>query len=1102
MSPPDLAAPPPDDGEAIEQADEPALATDAAAAGVPPSLAHVRGVATRAVTRLGDTSWETIVTGFVVAACALFVFQTVQPAYIFRENTPTGGDMGSHVWGPMFLMREALPHGQLNAWAPDWYAGFPAFQFYMVVPMLAIVVVHVGVRNPLIILSLPAVLALLPLGWLVPRLERYRWALFGLGVFLTILVVPVPYGVAFKLVAVSGLVGMPVAAWSLGKLAGAPFPVPPALALGSLFFIYNLEPTLNSGTGNIIGGNLTSTMAGEFSFSISLTLGLVYLGCLVRGLRTGRGRGLTAVMLALTGLCHIIPAFYVLGATAVALVIWPGRQRLRWFLPTGPVAGLLAAWWVIPFAGRHAYVNDMGWEPLPHTTGGDTRTVWAYLDGPGRAVAVLLVAGVVGAVAAVAVRTGLGTTVARAWTVVAAAGGAFVGGVAVPIVLSHVTAVEAGLGPAQTTTGDSGAQTIFSYLLPASDALDIPLLVAAVGLVVGVVFHQRLAYLLAAMAAGGALGFVVVPDARLWNARLLPLYYLALFLLAALGVAEVVRAASILVSRDPDRPTPWIGVGLAVPVVVAVVVFLGGPLALENVPTGGTNAKGEAELASIARTYRNPGSSWAQFNFKGLEGQPAKAGQGEGAALPDGQGGWPEFRALVATMADLGADPAYGCGRAFWEFDRERVQSYGTTMAPMMLPYFTDGCIGSMEGLYFESSATTPYHFITQCKLSQAGSCSQRDLAYSAFDIERGISQLELMGVRYYLAATDTAVQAATADDRLTEVAVAGPWHVFELRPEATQMVVGLDRLPVVLDGVEPVQDSWLDPAIAWFNDPERFAIPFAIDGPSEWPHVALPEEPLERDDGTERRIGDRELPEFPTEEVRAAVVSDIEVGDESLSFRVDEPGTPVLVRMSYFPNWQVEGAEGPYRVSPNLMVVVPTDTEVRMTYGRTPLDWAAYLLTFLGLLALIGLWRFGPVPIPEGVLARRRRERAEAAAAAVPVGPVGPVRPVGAVPMEAGVDPPVVEEGTGAPPGEESRWDDPPPEGPRSDGSPSAGAEVGPPSADPGDVNAWARPDAFAEGSHGADEVVGTWTPPVDGTDLAGDGPEDAPDERGEPER
>ena len=41
-------------------------------------------------------------------------------------------------------------------------------------------------------------------------------------------------------------------------------------------------------------------------------------------------------------------------------------------------------------------------------------------------------------------------------------------------------------------------------------------------------------------------------------------------------------------------------------------------------------------------------------------------------------------------------------------------------MALMLLPYWTDGCIGSMEGLYFESSATTPYHFLNQSELSEA----------------------------------------------------------------------------------------------------------------------------------------------------------------------------------------------------------------------------------------------------------------------------------------------------------------------------------------------------------------------------------------------
>jgi hypothetical protein len=43
-----------------------------------------------------------------------------------------------------------------------------------------------------------------------------------------------------------------------------------------------------------------------------------------------------------------------------------------------------------------------------------------------------------------------------------------------------------------------------------------------------------------------------------------------------------------------------------------------------------------------------------------------------------------------------------------------------------------------------------------------------------------------------------------------------------------------------------------------------------------------------------------------------------------------------MLVKISYYPRWHVSGATGPYRVSPNLMVVVPTSKDVALHYTST----------------------------------------------------------------------------------------------------------------------------------------------------------------------
>ena len=266
------------------------------------------------------------------------MFAQLDPPLILSDTTPAGGDMGAHVWAPAYLRDNLIPSGRLTGWTPDWYAGFPAMHFYMLVPMLAIV-------------ALSLVL---------------------------------PYGVAFKLVTVSGIVLMPVAAYTFGRLVRLPFPAPALMAVGATVFVFDRSYS-------IYGGNAASTLAGEFAFSISLALALVYLGLVGRGLAEGRHRALAAVMLALTGLCHLIPAFFAIVGTGLWFLLWVGRDsleamgslaadrwramwavtwaRAKWILTMAPVAALLGAFWVLPFYGRSRYLNDMGWRRSP---GGST----------------------------------------------------------------------------------------------------------------------------------------------------------------------------------------------------------------------------------------------------------------------------------------------------------------------------------------------------------------------------------------------------------------------------------------------------------------------------------------------------------------------------------------------------------------------------------------------------------------------------------------------------------------------------------------------------------------------------------------------------------
>jgi hypothetical protein len=265
----------------------------------------------------------------------------------------------------------------------------------------------------------------------------------------------------------------------------------------------------------------------------------------------------------------------------------------------------------------------------------------------------------------------------------------------------------------------------------------------------------------------------------------------------------------------------------------------------------------------------------------------------------------------------------------------------------MLLPYWSGGCIGSMEGLLFESSATTPYHFLNQAELSVTPSEAMVGLDYTALDVPAGIQHLQLLGVRYFMASSPTVEAAASADPSLRLVAETGPWassqagvsttttwKIYEV--QSSPVVTGLANDPAVEKGVGASQSAWLPSSESWYNDPSRWKVFLAQSGPANWPRVA---------------IGD---PSPPQHHVAKTHVTDVRQTDNSVSFHVSKIGTPVLVKVSYFPNWQATGATGPYRVTPNLMVVVPTAHNVVLHYGASRADRVGQVLSVVGLIGLI----------------------------------------------------------------------------------------------------------------------------------------------------
>jgi hypothetical protein len=709
----------------------------------------------------------------------------------------------------------------------------------------------------------------------------------GAFFFAAVLGFVVPMGVALRLVLVASVLGLPWAAWGFGRLARLPFPIPPLLAVATVPFMLDRFQVAE-------GGNLLSTFAGEVNYALALSMTLLLWGVATRGVHDGRRRGIAALLVAGILVTHLVVALYAaVGLIAILCLSWSWRG-LRWMATMGGVGLALSAAYLLPFVAHLGLT----------TTEGQKVKDTAYLAGL--------------------------------------------------FPFARACPAPRPVAPTPQWVPRFGHTCGFSaYYSNQTGHLPVVVLLALAGLTYAVIKRRepgrRALLALAAAGAVTAVAFVLIGEATFWNGRLLPFWYLTLYLLAATGVAELALQAQVSLgrrlrrirstmsrsSRGRQAPPPPTWVARAAPLVclAAVALALG--------PAGGLIPGVHADDPHDApRVLPN-------FIAYDLSGYQAKAA-------------WPEYHGVMETMKRVGA--THGCGRAYADLGGHRnIAAYGSDWAMYLLPYWTENCITSADGLYVESSATSPDLAMVESELAYIHLNPKRELPYQPFSVTTGVRHLRLLGVRYYLALDDAAKAEADRDPELRLLAMSGSWKIYEIA--GSSLVEGLGADPIVLRGLGSGKRDWLGAAIQTYlaaaRSPGASGTPlYTTGGPAAWPrapvaHSSVPGGTVDRD------IAVSPAAQSP---VDAARVSNVVYRNGHIAFDVDRVGAPVLMRESWYPDWHAQGAKGPWRITPNFMVVVPTSHHVVLDFGPDRAGILGLLVSVAGLMSLGLLWLGNPL--------------------------------------------------------------------------------------------------------------------------------------------
>ena len=686
---------------------------------------------------------------------------------VFQNNTPTGGDMGAHIVAIDTFIKDFIPNFQISGWSNDWFAGYPLYYFYF---------------------PLPAVITF----------------------FLDLIF---PFGVAFKLMVVISSI---LVVYSIEKLFSKDLNKFSTIgATAGLFFVLTESFT-------IYGGNLASTLAGQFSFAYSLAFANLSIFYLIKSNNKFRFP-ISSIFLSLCLLSHLIPFLIYIPIYGFYWLINKENMNQK-ILSITIFLALVFRWFVSLFMNLE-FTTNMSYTPF-------------------------------------------------------------------------------------TRLEDLIKEDI------------LPVIFICLALIIAkfkdLIKYKSLNLFELYLVISSILLYFFVPEGALWNGRLVPffnlgiifimfkaieifvedlnLYQQGIIILTILFFIGTIYCLYIFYDRWSSNQSY---LNLYIPIIFLIGIFA--ILNLKNV-----EIQINLLLVSIIFSTVSFLPHWLNWNFTGYEGK----------------NDWTQIENLYSKLADL--EP----GRIMWEPNSD-MNKYGTPMTLMTIPYFTEHT--SMEGLYFDSSITTPFHFISVSGLAKRPSNPVGGLSYINNQFDQGVEHLNHLGVDYFISYTEEIESKAMDSEKLILLFSSEPFSVFKVNSSKVELIyqdIKIFSKASTQDGIlssilrDTNINNFFDKAYESFDELDKKRV-------------------IEVSNGID----------IVSSKKNDLQITDLNITNNKISFFTDSPGELHLIKVSYFPNWKIANGKGPFRTSPSFMSVIPDTKYVEITFEKTIVEKNSFYFSIFSLL-------------------------------------------------------------------------------------------------------------------------------------------------------